>query len=73
MRSLAEIDPAHGRAVPLKAGGVTVHTPLTVHFAGANRSDSVRHAWILHFGPFGWMSKLRPPLLLEKYFGRPHS
>lgn len=73
VHSIPAIDPARGRAVPLRAGGITVHTPLTVHFAGANRSDSVRHAWILHFGPFGWLSKLRPSLLLERYFGHRHA
>jgi hypothetical protein len=53
--------------VPMAAGGCTVHTPLTLHFTGANRSPAPRRAWILHFGPFGRPSKLHPRLLFEKY------
>jgi ectoine hydroxylase-related dioxygenase (phytanoyl-CoA dioxygenase family) len=60
-----DLDRAH--AVPLAAGGLTVHTPLTLHYTGPNRSAGVRRAWILHFGPLGWMAKLHPALLLEKY------
>lgn len=61
------VDLDRARAVPLAAGGMTVHTPLTLHFTGPNRSTAPRRAWILHFGPMGWLAKLHPALLLEKY------
>ena len=62
-----EVDAASALAAPLAAGGMTVHMPLTLHFTGPNRSASARRAWILHFGPLGWLAKLSPKLLLEKY------
>ena len=55
---------------PLREGGVTLHTPLTLHFTGPNRSSGVRRAWILHFGPWGRWSKLHPSILLDKLSGR---
>jgi len=36
--------------VPLHKGDVSIHTSLTLHSAGANRSDAIRKAWIIHFG-----------------------
>lgn len=63
----ASPDLATAVAVPLAAGGLTIHTPLTMHFTGPNRTLGVRKAWILHFGPLGWFAKLRPAMLLEKY------
>ena len=63
----ASADLAGAVAVPLAAGGLTIHTPLTMHFTGPNRTSGVRKAWILHFGPLGWFAKLRPAMLLEKY------
>ena len=59
-------------AVPLEVGRLTIHTPLTMHFTGPNRTMGVRKAWILHFGPLGWFAKLYPPMLLEKFGRRAH-
>jgi hypothetical protein len=63
----ASPDLSNAVAVPLAAGGLTIHTPLTMHFTGPNRTMGVRKAWILHFGPMGWLAKLHPAMLLEKY------
>jgi ectoine hydroxylase-related dioxygenase (phytanoyl-CoA dioxygenase family) len=38
---------------PLALGGLTIHTPTTLHCAGANASPVPRKAWILQFGPWG--------------------
>jgi ectoine hydroxylase-related dioxygenase (phytanoyl-CoA dioxygenase family) len=40
---------AEGVACPLSAGGATVHQGRTLHFAGPNRSDAPRYAYILAF------------------------
>lgn len=63
----ASPDLATAVAVPLAVGGLTVHTPLTMHFTGPNRTQGVRKAWILHFGPMGWLAKLHPAMVLEKF------
>ncbi len=55
---------------PLPVGGVTVHTPLTLHFTGPNRTSDPRAVWILHFGPHGRAAKLHPLILLEKIWSR---
>jgi ectoine hydroxylase-related dioxygenase (phytanoyl-CoA dioxygenase family) len=48
-----------GDAVPLDRGDVTIHTHLTMHGAGPNRSDMIRKAWIIHFGDKpGWYKHL---------------
>lgn len=54
-------------ACPIPAGGATIHTPLTLHYTGPNRSDDVRRAWIIHFGPWGRLAKLHPSVLLDKF------
>lgn len=54
-------------AAPIAMGGCTIHTPLTLHFTGPNRSAAPRRAWILHFGALGRWAKLHPKLLFEKY------
>lgn len=36
-------------ACPLEAGGVTIHSPLTLHATGPNESDTPRRAWIFAF------------------------
>lgn len=36
------------RVLPI--GGLSVHTPLTLHASAPNQGDSVRKAWILQFG-----------------------
>jgi hypothetical protein len=53
-------------ACPLPVGGVTVHSPLTLHYTGPNQTADVRRAWILHFGPWGRLAKLHPCILFEK-------
>jgi ectoine hydroxylase-related dioxygenase (phytanoyl-CoA dioxygenase family) len=58
-----------GKAVvcPVPAGGVTLHHPLTLHYAGPNQSDDYRRAWILHFGAYGkWRYRLHPKSLRAK-------
>lgn len=45
-----DVDQANAVACPLPAGGVTVHTPTTLHYTGPNDTDEVRRAWVLHFG-----------------------
>jgi ectoine hydroxylase-related dioxygenase (phytanoyl-CoA dioxygenase family) len=44
--------PAHETSVelPLRQGDVSIHTNLTLHSSGPNHSDTVRKAWIIHFG-----------------------
>lgn len=53
-------------ACPLAVGGVTIHTPLTLHYTSPNRSSGMRRAWILHFGPGGRLAKLHPSILRDK-------
>ncbi|MFV0624802.1 phytanoyl-CoA dioxygenase family protein [Sphingomonas sp. ac-8] len=50
---VAAPDPAARVACPLSAGGLTIHTPATLHCARANASDVPRRAWVLQFGLFG--------------------
>ena len=57
---------ARAVACPVPVGGLTVHTPLTLHYTGPNRTAEARRAWILHFGPFGRWAKLHPGILLER-------
>jgi ectoine hydroxylase-related dioxygenase (phytanoyl-CoA dioxygenase family) len=48
-----EVDAAHTTtavACPLPAGGATVHSNRTLHYAGANHTDEPRRAYILLFG-----------------------
>jgi len=45
-----EIDPSAAVACPLKAGGATVHHCRTLHYAGPNKSDEPRRAYILVLG-----------------------
>lgn len=39
-----------GCCVPLEYGDASIHTHLTLHAAGPNRTDGIRKAWIVHFG-----------------------
>lgn len=59
-------------ACPLPLGGVTIHSPLTLHYTGPNRTDAVRRAWILHFGPWGRLAKLHPSILYDRIAARWH-
>lgn len=38
---------------PLALGGITLHTPTTLHRAGCNASAMPRKAWIIQYGPLG--------------------
>ncbi|WP_260154227.1 phytanoyl-CoA dioxygenase family protein [Sphingomonas desiccabilis] len=38
---------------PLALGGITLHTPTTLHRAGCNASTMPRKAWIIQYGPLG--------------------
>jgi hypothetical protein len=49
---------------PLALGGLTIHTPTTLHCAGANASAVPRKAWILQFGPWGGVR-----LALKRFVG----
>jgi len=61
------VDDTNAVACPLAIGGATVHHPLTLHYTGANQSDSVRKAWIIHFGAYGWFRRrLHPRVLMTR-------
>ncbi len=45
-----EADTSMAVACPIPAGGCTIHTNRTLHYAGANRSEVPRRAIILGFG-----------------------
>jgi hypothetical protein len=55
-----------GAGIPcaLKLGDLTVHHPLTLHYAGPNNSDVPRTAWGIHFGRSGRLAYLTPRNLL---------
>jgi hypothetical protein len=64
------VDDSKAVACPLDVGGVTVHHPLTLHYTGANQSDTWRKAWILHFGAYGSLRlKWHPKVLVAKIRG----
>jgi ectoine hydroxylase-related dioxygenase (phytanoyl-CoA dioxygenase family) len=48
-RFLASVDDSAMVAAPLSLGGLTVHTPYTLHSTAPNRSDDLRRAWVLQF------------------------
>jgi hypothetical protein len=64
------VDTAKAVCCPLRVGGLTIHTPFTLHYSGPNDTAEVRRAWILHFGPYGRMGKLRPNLLFDRLVSR---
>lgn len=49
----ARPDPAGSICCPLPVGGLTIHTPTTLHRAGRNESALPRKAWIIQYGPLG--------------------
>jgi len=53
-------------AVPciLNEGDLTVHHPLTLHYAGPNHSRRSRTAWGIHFGPHGRLAYFAPRNML---------
>lgn len=66
VRTAVVAEGIHRVACPLPIGGVTVHSPLTLHYTGPNETADVRRAWILHFGPWGRLAKLHPAILYQK-------
>lgn len=42
--------PSSSIASAVKLGGVSLHTPLTVHSSHGNSSNALRRAWVLQFG-----------------------
>jgi hypothetical protein len=58
-----------GVACPVPAGGIAIHTPLTIHGAGVNASDKPRLAWILSFDRIGLAEAARQGLLAR--LGKP--
>lgn len=52
-------------ACPVPAGGLTIHTPRTLHYTGRNATPRSRKAWIIHFSRFG-----RAEIALKRVFGR---
>lgn len=50
---LPDVDDRAAVACPVPLGGMTVHGPRTLHYAGPNRTTGVRKAWIVQFAPFG--------------------
>jgi ectoine hydroxylase-related dioxygenase (phytanoyl-CoA dioxygenase family) len=45
-------------ACPLTMGGLTIHTPTTLHTTGPNRTPRGRAAWIIQFSRFGRVERL---------------
>ena len=45
-----EVDATTAVACPIPAGGATIHGPRMLHYAGPNRSDIPRRAYILMYG-----------------------
>ncbi len=54
-----EADTRDAIACPLSAGGCTIHTLKTLHYAGPNNSDHLRPAYILTFG-YEWSTDEAP-------------
>jgi phytanoyl-CoA hydroxylase len=46
---LSEVELARIQPAPTEEGYATIHTDMTLHFAGANNSDFPRRAWVLDF------------------------
>jgi len=68
--SATHVDSSRATACPLPIGGVTIHSPLTLHYTGPNTTPTIRGAWIVHFGPWGRAAKFFPRMLVER-LGRP--
>ena len=45
-----DVDPKGAVPCPLKAGGITIHQPKTLHYTGPNKTSTPRRAYILFFG-----------------------
>jgi Phytanoyl-CoA dioxygenase (PhyH) len=64
-RFLASVDDSSMVVAPLALGGLTVHTPYTVHSTAPNRSGDLRRAWVLQFatGPMPAARTLARPFM----------
>ncbi|WP_447602560.1 phytanoyl-CoA dioxygenase family protein [Nitrospira sp. Nam80] len=60
------IDVSQAVTCPLSIGEATVHGPLTLHMALANRTDFIRRVWTLTFTPWGQWGFLTPSRLLNR-------
>ncbi|MCC2979582.1 phytanoyl-CoA dioxygenase family protein [Sphingomonas sp. IC4-52] len=49
----AETEPAGAVVCPVQRGGLTIHTPQTLHYAGPNVTLETRKVWIIQFARFG--------------------
>jgi hypothetical protein len=66
--AVANVDRSNAVSCPLPVGGATVHSPLTLHYTGANESDTYRKAWILHFSAYGKARReFHPKVLAWKF------
>jgi hypothetical protein len=66
--AVANVDRSRAVACPLPVGGATVHSPLTLHYTGANETDGYRKAWILHFSAYGRVRReLHPKVLAWRF------
>jgi ectoine hydroxylase-related dioxygenase (phytanoyl-CoA dioxygenase family) len=66
VRRVPEVDESVATWCPLAAGGITIHTPRTLHATSGNRAGHIRKAWILHFGPWGTLAKLHPLSVIRR-------
>ena len=62
-----QVDTADAVPCALRAGGVTIHLPTTLHYSGPNHTDTVRRAWVLLFSPYGRIGLFRPVHLMAKF------
>ncbi|MGC3973120.1 MAG: phytanoyl-CoA dioxygenase family protein [Nitrospira sp.] len=46
--------------VPVRAGGATIHGPMTLHAAHVNSADVIRRVWTISFRPWGRWGGIRP-------------
>jgi hypothetical protein len=60
------VDPTQAIVCPIRAGGVLMHGPLTLHAASANQTDAIRRTWLLTFRPWGTWGCLAPSRLLQR-------
>lgn len=68
--SAGEITGAGVVPCPLRSGGLTVHTSLTLHYSSPNSTADLRRAWILQFRPWGRFAIFRPAIGLEYLLAR---
>lgn len=52
-KRLLHLSESNRVACTIPLGGVSIHTPRTLHCSGRNASDQRRAAWLLTFGKFG--------------------